>query len=250
VFGIVKICASFVDVIMSEAGDGKLHSTKSANLTPEQLQEYSNLIKQRAKIYREENTQMEEILKKLKLLNDELKLIGLSGSVESLDKSLSELEAKSLNLEKAELRHAEKLRKHSNYLSKLKICIRYYINLNESISEQVKTLKRTLQHSKQNVNGVLKLHPQDIQQLEEKAKKYENELLKFEKKYPWLKQPDYDLQNIRKYTNILNSLKEEKDNLLKELNVYQNLKPDIKEAKQQLANLKEEVKSAMISFNM
>ncbi|XP_076266938.1 uncharacterized protein LOC143200340 [Rhynchophorus ferrugineus] len=222
----------------------KLETNESCHILSQQLQDYTLLIKQRTQFYKEENTKMDELFRKLKLLTDELKVTGLRSHVENIDKLVADYEAKSLNNpDSAALNQAEKMRKHNNYLSKLKICIRFYTNLNDTLSKEIKAVKFELEKSKQNVNSILKLSSEDVQQLEEKAKKYENELAKFEKKYPWLKNPEYDLPNISKYLDVLKNLKDEKDNLVKELSVYHDLKPDIKEANQQLAELKDQLKS-------
>lgn len=69
-----------------------------------------------------------------------------------------------------------------------------------------------------------------------------------QKKYPWLKDPEINLPNISKEIDTLRNLKEEKNKLVKELSVYQELKPDIKEAAQQLANLKLENKNFSSMF--
>ncbi|XP_018571792.1 uncharacterized protein LOC108911359 [Anoplophora glabripennis] len=213
------------------------------NISPQQWQEFSILLKQRTQFYKEENARLEAIFKKLKLLNDELKLLnGISDSVSKLNSVVQKAMTKSLNNNSVTLSHAEKLRKHSNYVSKLKICIKFYMNLNEKLSKEIKATKWEMDQSKTKLGGILNLSVQDLQQMEEKAKKYENELLKFEKKYPWLKDPEINLPNIAREIDTLRNLKEEKNKLVKELNVYQELKPDIKEAAQQLANLKLENK--------
>lgn len=232
----------------TEIVDSKSESTETGNVTAQQLQEYSNLIKQRAQYYKEENTKMEEIFRKLKLLTDEQKLVGLGSSIGNLDNFMAEIESKNLSINDATLGQAEKLRKQNNYVCKLKMCIRHYINLNNKLSKEIKSLKWELEQSKQNVSINLKLFTIDFQQLEEKAKKYEDELVKFEKKYPWLKSSEYDFPNMAKYIDMLNSLKRERDSLVEELSIYKNLKPDIKEAKQQLAELKEQIKSDMANF--
>ncbi|KAJ8971608.1 hypothetical protein NQ317_014728 [Molorchus minor] len=133
------------------------------------------------------------------------------------------------------------------------------MNLNEKLSKEIKAVKwlsvyllvysktnacsREMDQSKSKIGGILNLSVQELQQMEEKARKYENELVKFEKKYPWLKDPDFNLPNISKEIDTLKTLKEEKEKLVNELSIYQELKPDIKEAAQQLANLKQENKN-------
>ncbi|KAJ8931886.1 hypothetical protein NQ314_015155 [Rhamnusium bicolor] len=214
------------------------------NISPQQWQEFSALLKQRTQFYKEENARLEVVFKKLKLLNDELKLlIGISDSVTKLHSVMQKAVTKSLNNNSITLSHSERLRKHSNYLSKLKICIKFYMNLNEKLSKEIKATKWEMDQSKAKLGGILSFSVQELQQMEEKAKKYENELVKFEKKYPWLKDPEFNLPNISKEIDTLRNLKEEKNKLVKELSVYQELKPDIKEAAQQLANLKLENKN-------
>lgn len=63
-----------------------------------------------------------------------------------------------------------------------------------------------------------------------------------------MKDPEINLPNISKEIDTLRNLKEEKNKLVKELSVYQELKPDIKEAAQQLANLKLENKNFSSMF--
>lgn len=88
------------------------------------------------------DARLEAIFKNLKILNDELKLlIGISDSVSKLNSVVQKAMTKSLNNSSVTLSHAEKLRKHSNYVSKLKICIKFYMNLNEKLSKEIKATK-------------------------------------------------------------------------------------------------------------
>nr|XP_023025192.1 uncharacterized protein LOC111513251 [Leptinotarsa decemlineata] len=219
------------------------------NITAEQWQECSVLLKQRTQFYREENARLELVFKKLKILNNELKLlVDISDSVSKISDIMQNTNIKSVSTNSVALSHTERLRKHSNYVSKLKICIKMYMNLNERLSKEIKFTKWELDQSKHKLLGILNMSSEEVQQLEEKAKKYENELTKFEKKYPWLKDPDFNLPNIAKEMEMLRNLKETKEKLVKELSVYQDLKPDIKEAAQQLADLKEENKNFSLKF--
>lgn len=52
----------------------------------------------------------------------------------------------------------------------------------------------------------------------------------------------FNLPNISKEVEKLRILKDTKEKLVEELSVYQDLKPDISEATQQLAHIKEEHK--------
>ncbi|CAH1099766.1 unnamed protein product [Psylliodes chrysocephalus] len=206
----------------------------SGKTVPEQL---SNYIKERFQFLREENARMEEILRRLKFLNEEMRIpVDISEKVSEIKDQVYNLEATTYKSQ------AERLRKHHNYLSKLKICIKIYVNINERLSEDIKTSKRELEQSKEKLCGILNLSSEQIQQLEEKAKRYENEVVKFEKKYPWLKDPMFNLPNISKEVEKLRILKDTKEKLVEELSVYQDLKPDISEATQQLAHIKEEHK--------
>lgn len=148
---------------MSSSHEGTLkHETnENCHILSQQLQDYTLLIKQRTQFYKEESnnywirsdilidlktlfvdTKMDELFKKLKLLTDELKITGLRSHVENIDKLVADYEAKSLNNpHSAALNQAEKMRKHNNYLSKLKICIRFYTNLNDTLSKEIKSVK-------------------------------------------------------------------------------------------------------------
>ncbi|CAG9822142.1 unnamed protein product [Phaedon cochleariae] len=216
------------------------------NISSEQWQEFSTLLKQRTHVYREENARLETVLTKLKILNNEIKLLAdISNDVSKLIRhSLTDI----IDMKRPSTHYSttltqpERLRKHNNYVSKLKICIKMYVNLNERLSKEIKFIKWESDQSRVKLSGILNLSSQEVQQLEEKAKKYENELLKFEKKYPWLKDPQFNLPNISKEIEMLRNLKETKEKLARDLSIYQELKPDIKEAAQQLADLKEEHK--------
>ncbi|KAG5888704.1 hypothetical protein JTB14_035769 [Gonioctena quinquepunctata] len=219
------------------------------NISAEQWQECSVLLKQRTQCYREENARLESVFKKLKILNNELKLlVDISDSLTKMSDIMQNTNTKSVTNHSIALSHTDRLRKHSNYVSKLKICIKMYMNLNERLTKEIKLTKWELDQAKQKLSGILNLSNGEIQQLEEKAKKYEKELLKFERKYPWLKDPDFNLPNISKEMDLLRNLKETNEKLAKELSVYQDLKPDIKEAAQQLADLKEENKKFSSKF--
>lgn len=61
-----------------------------------------------------------------------------------------------------------------------------------------------------------------------------------QKKYPWLKDDDLDLPNIAKEIDMLKNLQGTREKLVQELSFYGGLKPDLKEAAQQLAEIKEE----------
>lgn len=199
-----------------------------------ELQVYTDFLKERTLFFREENARLEMILKRLKMLNDELRIPT------DISEKICEIKETLINAPPSSISQTERLRKHHNYLSKLKICIKIYININERLSEDIKTAKRELEHSNQKLAGISNLSSEQIQQLEEKAKRYENEVLKFERKYPWLKDPMFDLPNITKETQKLQEVKNIKEKLIKELSVYQGLRPDISEANQQLAQIKEE----------
>lgn len=199
-----------------------------------ELQVYTDFLKERTLFFREENARLEMILKRLKMLNDELRIPT------DISEKICEIKETLINTPPSSISQTERLRKHHNYLSKLKICIKIYININERLSEDIKTAKRELEHSNQKLAGISNLSSEQIQQLEEKAKRYENEVLKFERKYPWLKDPMFDLPNITKETQKLQEVKNIKEKLIKELSVYQGLRPDISEANQQLAQIKEE----------
>ncbi|XP_050304887.1 uncharacterized protein LOC126742295 isoform X2 [Anthonomus grandis grandis] len=214
------------------------------NRAEDDLLEYRNLIKQRVQFYREENALMKETYEKLKLLKSKIDSNTLDPKMRKDLATLLNIEydCNNLNTEKTELENAETLsRKRQNYMSKLKICIRHYKNLNDQICNEIKYLRSEKELNTSNLNNII-AHSQDIQQLEEKAKKYENRLSQFEK-HPWLKQPYLAFPNMLVQIATLRTMKTVKEDLLKELSVYQNLKPDIIEAREQLAQIKQEMKT-------
>ncbi|KAF2895712.1 hypothetical protein ILUMI_10492 [Ignelater luminosus] len=196
-------------------------------------------LKQQADFYREENAKMEATLRKLHLLSKDLdpwpraelnRLVNLQEKYES----------KRCTAESIGLSYAECQREQNSYMTKVKGCIKVYNDFIEKLNKEIKNAKYEHEQVEERIISLLK---EDFNAFELKVEKYEKELLKFEKKYPWLKDPQYNLQNISRETEILNSLKEEKDKLLQELEVYQNLKPNISEAMQQLAAVKQEYES-------
>lgn len=71
-----------------------------------------------------------------------------------------------------------------------------------------------------------------------------------QKKYPWLKDHDLNLPNIAKEIDILRTVKGTRERLVQELSIYEGLKPELKEASQQLADIKEEHKLFVVGkFN-
>lgn len=88
------------------------------------------------------DARLETVLMRLKLLNTELKLLsGLSDSLSNISSVLQNLQTNSTNNNTVTLSYTERLRKHSNYVSKLKICIKMYLNLNERLSKEIKFAK-------------------------------------------------------------------------------------------------------------
>ncbi|KAL3275218.1 hypothetical protein HHI36_019987 [Cryptolaemus montrouzieri] len=138
----------------------------------------------------------------------------------------------------------------NNYLSLLKTTIKLYMGINEKLTEEINIITRELEESKKNVVKDFNFSDEEIYALEKKVSVYESELEKFEKKHPWLRNPQLDLIHISKECQILADQQEEKEALEKELVTYQGLKPDIQEASRQLfatKKLYEELKSKLRS---
>ncbi|KAL1494746.1 hypothetical protein ABEB36_010293 [Hypothenemus hampei] len=215
------------------------------SLTSEQLATYAELLKQRAQFYREENAKMEVVFEKLKIPINDFTLVGLRSDLEGIDKILQVRE--NSNMDKIYLNEAECLRKRQYHLAKLEICIKHYCELNEGLLKQWELLNDNSEHAKQ-LKDMLRTHPQNMMEFEEKVKKYESTLRKFEVKYPWLKDNRLDMPNIAALIEHLHLLKEQKETLVKELHVYHGLKPNITEAKEQLSKIKQEFKNLCDKF--
>ncbi|XP_060529362.1 interaptin-like [Cylas formicarius] len=188
------------------------------------LKEYHSIVDRRAKFYKEECAKMEEIFKKLKLRD-----------LEYLTAYLDDGDSGEFVLE------LDRARVCQMYMAHLKKSIQYFINLNNRISSDLRYFEEQSQQSRQDFDHVLKTFSRDINQLKEKESTYQRELTKFEKKYPWLSDPEYNLTSINQHVDRLKALREEKESLLKEVAKYQNLKPDLKEARQQVNDLKKQL---------
>ncbi|XP_066247849.1 uncharacterized protein [Euwallacea similis] len=182
--------------------------------------------KSRLAFYNEENATMQEILRKLKLHH-----------MDDMPPNLRDI------IQRFEIKNSAETNKVEVQNKTLKILISKYKALNEKLSQRTESLRSILQLSHQDVEKTLQLNNDDRQQLEAKIEKYESLLVKIEQMDPWLKDPNFDLLNMMAKQNTLNPYKEEKDNLLKELSVYKDLKPDINQAKQQILELFDELKS-------
>lgn len=131
------------------------------NITQQQWEEFTEFLKQRSYLYKEESklqieinksvcvtfiitdAQLEEIFKNLKFGLEDLKFFAqTSNALSEIFNTLEDIQGKVLNSNTTTLSHAERLRKHSNYVSKMKICIKIYINLNERLSKEIKATKR------------------------------------------------------------------------------------------------------------
>lgn len=62
-----------------------------------------------------------------------------------------------------------------------------------------------------------------------------------------MKDPELDLPNITKEIDMLRSLRDTREKFIQELSVYEGLQPDLKEASQQLADIKEEHKQFVLN---
>jgi len=227
-----------IESLLRLAEEQKIEAIKDQAVS---LEELRDALMQQANFYREENAKMEAVLKKLHLLPHQLNAQSRA-ELEKLTNLQEKYETKQCSSEAVGLSHAERLRKQSNYVTKIKSCIKIYNNLIEKLVKEIKTAKAKLEHSEKKLSS-LDVSNDEIKILQTKIERYEKELLKFEKKYPWLKDPQYKLQNISKETDALNTLRKEKEKLIQELEVYQGLKPDIYEANKQLTDIKHEYDS-------
>ncbi|KAF5276269.1 hypothetical protein FQA39_LY06618 [Lamprigera yunnana] len=185
------------------------------------------------------DVKMEGVIKKLQCLRSEFN----QETQTELDKLVmlqEHFETKVCNTESIHLSQAERLRKQNNYVIKIKSCIKIYHNLIEKLSKHIKIAKGELERSEKKIRTITSVSDDEVKMLEMKIERYEKELLKFEKRYPWLSDPQYNLQNISKETETLNNLRKAKEKLIQDLDVYHGLKPDVCEAAQQLENLKKE----------
>lgn len=73
-------------------------------------------------------------------------------------------------------------------------------------------------------------------------------VVSLQKKYPWLKDPQFNAHNVAKELEVLDNLRHEKAKLLEELSSYRELQPDILEARKQLIDAKEEYSHVLESL--
>lgn len=130
------------------------------NLSVQQYQELSAFLKQRTHLYRAESKYrifsdyiffhmldildacLERLLGDLRSLNDDIKLAtGNYSPLGDIQNASEEFQLKSFNNNSLALSQTERLRKHNNYVSKIKTSIKLYINLNEKLSKHLKMTK-------------------------------------------------------------------------------------------------------------
>ncbi|KAK5644657.1 hypothetical protein RI129_005957 [Pyrocoelia pectoralis] len=195
--------------------------------------------------YKQENVKLASALKKLQILNDELNLIT-QDELDKLANVQGKYETNHCNCESISLSHADRLRKQTNYITKIKSCIKMYNNLIAKLSKDIKMAKGELERSKTQIAEITHVSSDEVKTIQVKIERYEKEILKFEKKYPWLSDPQYSLLNISKETDTLINLRREKEELVQELDLYHSLKPDIHKATQQLADIKREYDAMIV----
>ncbi|RZC42587.1 filament-like plant protein 1 [Asbolus verrucosus] len=121
---------------------------------------------------------MESAFLKLRLIDDRLQMFeGCMELIEKLNQIQQKFNTKELTPEAILLSHAHKLRKHSNYLAKLKICIKMYIHLNEILSKKIND---EYELSQKKIDKIVTVTPDEIKIMEKKISRYEHELTKLE----------------------------------------------------------------------
>lgn len=130
-------------------------------------------------------------------------------------------------------------RKNQMYAAKLKFCNRIYSNLNEKLLEQINTLK-VLNASAQEDIKAFKVTNEEIYQLEGKIKRYDSEITKLEKKYPWLKNSELKLTSIMDEVHKLDDLRQKHKELNTQLDCYKGLSSDLAEARHKLIAVKDQ----------
>lgn len=140
------------------------------------------------------------------------------------------------------LSEAVKSRKHQHYSSKLKACIKLYLILNDKLVEEIKQVG-DLDPSSYEVTFAVP-STNDIKLLEKKLARYEGEMSKFDKRYPWLRDSKFNLPSISDDITKLLELRKKKAELMDQLTSYDGLSPNITEAKLQLSEIRSEFTEA------
>lgn len=96
---------------------------------------------------------------------------------------------------------------------------------------------RELNKSKNKIDSLKKDTSLNLKTLSEKVKTYEETLLKYEKRYPWLESSKLKLTDMAKNIDNLNELKNEKIKLQEELEEFHGLSPDLCKAQEQLREM-------------
>ncbi|KAI4461937.1 hypothetical protein MML48_5g00017336 [Holotrichia oblita] len=208
------------------------------NITAEtDLPLYIEKLRERTQYYKEESEKIIVLIERIKLL--------LRGQ----QQCLPILEGTSLiddvSRDCCMLSEQEKLRKYNYYVSKIKYCIKMYTNLNEKLLKDIKVIKTEIDNSKSKIDDMHVTSKDELKYLEAKVKRYENELIKLEKKHPWLKNLQFNLPNIGEQIEKLNYLRCTKEKLQESLAAYRGLKPRFDEAKKQLREVQEGYKQIL-----
>ncbi|XP_025831237.1 uncharacterized protein LOC108742377 [Agrilus planipennis] len=212
------------------------------------LKEILDKVERQVDFYRENSATLREALSKLNILKEDL-CSEYQNKLNKLAQYQEMFGTTDCKPESIALSHIDQLRKQNVYMAKVKTCRKMYINLNEKLTKDIKKLKSEYAHSKEKIECFLQVSNDEIKAHQLKIQRYEEQLAKFEEKYPWLKNPELDLNNITKEIQALNQLKEKKIKLMKEMDVYQGLKPDITEAREQLEDIKKKYNELNNSFN-
>ncbi|XP_045462547.1 uncharacterized protein LOC123672492 isoform X1 [Harmonia axyridis] len=202
--------------------------------------------RKRLKLYKEENARFKESLAVVKLMHEYSpfdspieKDPDWVEALKTLRIGQQYFETSECSAEAMALSHIEKESKDNTYIKSLKSDIQLYMGFNAEVEKDIETFTRQLEEAKKHFKDAL-CEPKDIHLVDKKIASYSNELEKFEKKHPWLKNPQIDLTYIAKEAEMLASMLEEKEAMEKEFKAYQGLAPDVHEASRQLSDLKKE----------
>lgn len=86
---------------------------------------------------------METLLTDLKVLNEDVKLaIGNYSSLAEIGNACEKAQTKTISNNTIALSQTDRLRKHNNYVSKIKTCTKLYMNLNEQLLKKLKVSRK------------------------------------------------------------------------------------------------------------
>ncbi|GLV32633.1 hypothetical protein CBL_00660 [Carabus blaptoides fortunei] len=192
-----------------------------------------NVLKCQLQNYKNKNNQYEQVLSKLKVTPE-----NLSFSARDTLKTITKLQdatgvhkLNSIDIELSYLDHAVRRQKYQNESIRIKEQLDDLSQIEDSVNEENKNVEKEIILAKSIMDNMLPISQNEQRKLQLQVKSYEEKLLQYINKYPWLSSPEYNMLSVQKEIKKLYQLQHEVDKLKLKTECYCGLSQDMLIAK-------------------